>query len=298
MRSWKTILALTVCLCLLAGGAFAEKRASAVKVMAHGDDEKEMKVEVTETDGKAHVKIWEIKDGEEVLVEEYEADADDERVLKLDGERCIMIRGDDDDAITCKVVDGHVMIAHDDEDFTWTVADGDHDFSWVDAGGTWLGVSLTDLDDARAEYFETDEGALVTEVHEDSPAAKAGFKLFDIITKVGDTEIADAGDAVEAVRGREAGDEVEITVRRKGKKKTLKATLAEREGHAFAFGGEHAPKMLFKHFDDMDGHRKVMRLHRDVLTDVKGLGNDEVENLRADIEELRAMIEELKADKD
>ena len=276
-RKLMLMLALTV-LCAAVAAQAAEER---MKVMAFtDDDETELKVEVNEKDGVAHVKVFRIVDGEEVLVEEYEGE-DAPRHVEVDGQR-ILVLGDDDH---------HV----------WTHGDGDHDvfvqrfhdgdFAWtVHEDGAWLGVQLEDLDDAKAEYFDVKdgEGALVSEVVEDSPAAAAGLEIYDVILKVGDDAVKDAGDVVELIGDREAGDEVELRVLRKGKKKTVKVELGERPANDFAFASPRLHKnMRFFPGSDME------RLH-EKLAPMSGLRSKELENLRADVEELRAMIEELK----
>jgi len=299
MRTWKTIMLLVVCLSLLlAGTALAETCEKTCKVMCvTSGDEKEMKVEVTEEDGKAHVKVWHIVDGEDVLVEEFDADADDERVLKLDGEHMIMIHGDGDDhAWTTKICAGNVMF-HGDDDEDFYFVGGDHDLSWFGESGTYLGVQLSDLSDDQADYFEAKDGALVTEVIEDSPAAEAGFKVYDIIVKIDDEEIGNPGDAIKAVSAHEKGDEVKVTVLRKGKKKDIKATLDEHEMQAYSFGKSYAPFALQERLHGKGAHGKVLQLHRENLTPHATMNHDELNNLRADVEELRALLEDLKADK-
>ncbi len=298
MRTWKTIILLAVCLSLLvAGAAVAKECEKKVKVMcAAPGDEKEMKVEVIETDGKAHVKIWHMEDGKEVLFKEFDADADGEQVLKLDGEHKIMICGDDKGEWTTKICDGKMMFHGDNDEDVYFVHKG-HDLACIGESSTYLGVQLSDLSDDQAEYFEAKNGALVTEVIEDSPAAEAGFKIYDIITKIDDEEIANPGDAVKAVRDHEKGDKVKVTVLRKGKKKDIKVTLDEQDLQAYAFGKGYAPFVHQEHFSGKGAHGKALKLHHEFLTPHAPMNHDELEDLRADVEELRAMLEELKADK-
>lgn len=299
MRIWRTTLALAACLALLgAGAALADETERTVKVVRYADDDaepKELKVEVVEEGGDARVKIWEVKDGEETLIKEYDAD-DEEGLIEIgDGKYCIVM-GDEGEDCHFRFHGGKAFFGDDDHDVFFMSADDD--VSWFGAGGaTYLGVQLSDLSEAQAEYFDEDEGALVTEVIEDSPAEKAGFQIYDIITRIGDDEVDGADDVVEAVHDREEGDEVEIVVRRKGKSKTLKATLAEREGHAWTYALDDAHGKVWKHLHGNEGFRNLKGLHLDRLTPHRGFDKDELENLRADIEELRAMLEELKADK-
>lgn len=84
---------------------------------------------------------------------------------------------------------------------------------------TFLGVT-TDKDDA---------GAKITDVTKESAADKAGLKEGDIITKVGDTKIEDPADLSEVISAKKPKDEVQVTYKRDGKEKTVKAVLQERK---------------------------------------------------------------------
>ncbi len=79
-----------------------------------------------------------------------------------------------------------------------------------------LGVQLED----------TANGVIVRDVVAASPAEKAGLKVGDVLTKIGDTEVKDAQSASAAVQTHKIGDEVAIEVTRDGKTVTVNATLA------------------------------------------------------------------------
>ncbi|MGA4994447.1 S1C family serine protease [Nonomuraea bangladeshensis] len=84
----------------------------------------------------------------------------------------------------------------------------------------FLGVSVTD---ATGDV----PGALIRQVTEGSPAAKAGLKQGDLITKIGDTPV-DGGDTVVGqVRGFTVGQQVRITYLRDGKENVVTATMQE-----------------------------------------------------------------------
>ncbi|WP_219469321.1 S1C family serine protease [Nonomuraea rhizosphaerae] len=86
----------------------------------------------------------------------------------------------------------------------------------------FLGVSVTD---ASGDV----PGALVRQVTQDSPAAKAGLQEGDIITKIGNTAV-DGGDTVVGqVRGFKVGQQVQITYMRDGKSSTVTVTLQEKK---------------------------------------------------------------------
>jgi len=95
----------------------------------------------------------------------------------------------------------------------------------IDRG--WLGVQLQDMDDDLAESlgFDHPTGALVANVEDDSPAAKAGIKVGDVITEYqGDS--VDSPKSLSRMVGNSSSDEkVELKVQRDGHIKTLHATL-------------------------------------------------------------------------
>ena len=74
---------------------------------------------------------------------------------------------------------------------------------------------------------ETEEGAKVNQVSDESPAAKAGLKEGDIITKVNDIKIDGPASLYDAIGKSKPEDKVTISYIRKGKTNTLVASLAK-----------------------------------------------------------------------
>jgi putative serine protease PepD len=68
-------------------------------------------------------------------------------------------------------------------------------------------------------------GAQVAEVVQGSPAAEAGLRQGDIITALGEEEIASTEDLVAAIAAREPGETVTLEVERDGQKTAVKVTL-------------------------------------------------------------------------
>lgn len=95
----------------------------------------------------------------------------------------------------------------------------------------WLGVYITDVDRDLAISFGLDKpiGALVNDLEPDSPAEKSGLKPSDVIIAFDGDEVSDAGMLTQMVGRVSPGTEVELTVMRSGKRKTLEVTLGERE---------------------------------------------------------------------
>lgn len=92
-----------------------------------------------------------------------------------------------------------------------------------------LGVQVEGLSDQLAEYFGVkDGGVLVAGVTADSPAAKAGVKAGDVITKVNGEAVKDAGDLVAALRDVKDDGAVTLDIVRDKKATSLKATIEPR----------------------------------------------------------------------
>ncbi len=102
-------------------------------------------------------------------------------------------------------------------------------FDEDDFKNSYIGLNLEKLTDQLGEYFGVKDGngILITEVIEDSPAKEAGLKAGDVIIKVDGEEIVDISDIQKAVRQKEKGEEVEITLLRNKKKKELTVEVAE-----------------------------------------------------------------------
>ncbi len=75
-------------------------------------------------------------------------------------------------------------------------------------------------------------GALVQTVRAGSPAAKAGVKAGDVITRFGNVQITGFGDLVAALAASHPGANVTLEVTRGGKQLTLHATLARQPAQA------------------------------------------------------------------
>ena len=108
--------------------------------------------------------------------------------------------------------------------FEWR-SDSDNDHEKV----AFAGIITQSLSDGLAEYFKVKEGALIAEVVDDSPAAKAGLKAGDVIIKVGSDDVSDEGDVREAIHDHKPGEAVDFTVMRDGQQTTITVTLGEQE---------------------------------------------------------------------
>ncbi|ANH70457.1 peptidase [Mitsuaria sp. 7] len=104
-----------------------------------------------------------------------------------------------------------------------------------------LGVMVQEVNQGFADSFKLDrpEGALVANVEDDGPAAKAGLRSGDVILGFKGQRIVASGDLPALVDQSLPGDKVDIDVWRSGKRETITATLgdANEKGAKLAKGG-------------------------------------------------------------
>jgi serine protease Do len=94
-----------------------------------------------------------------------------------------------------------------------------------------LGVTVQAIDQTLAENFglKSPQGALVSSVQKNSPAAKAGLEPGDVITKFNGVAINRSSDLPSLVASLRAGSPAKIEIWRDGKTREVTAQLAERE---------------------------------------------------------------------
>ena len=94
---------------------------------------------------------------------------------------------------------------------------------------SWLGVYIQplDADAAKALEMESRDGALITQVVNDSPAAVAGIEEGDVIVKFDNKKISDPSNLRNIVSLMPPGSKSDIVIFRNGNKKNLKVTLRE-----------------------------------------------------------------------
>lgn len=90
-----------------------------------------------------------------------------------------------------------------------------------------LGVAVQDLtpDLANAFNIELREGAVIAQVVDGSPAAIAGLKAGDVVTKINDRHVTNSSDLRNAIGLLRVGQKVNLTITRNRSEKTLVATI-------------------------------------------------------------------------
>ncbi|MGH9368936.1 MAG: S1C family serine protease [Thermoanaerobaculia bacterium] len=108
-------------------------------------------------------------------------------------------------------------------------------------GRGYVGVRLVGITPELREHFGVprDAGVLVGGVEPDSPAAKAGIRVGDILTAVDGDRIDSARDLSRAVRRKKAGQTVQLDLSRDRAKKQLTVTVTERPAKEIRVGELH-----------------------------------------------------------
>lgn len=101
----------------------------------------------------------------------------------------------------------------------------------------YIGVSVRDVS-AESQSYGLPKGASVALVNEDSPAAKAGVQVNDIITAVNGESI-DSSDALVAfIKNVQTGDELTLSIYRQGQTIDLSVTVEEQVQPAIQENGQ------------------------------------------------------------
>ncbi|MFZ0793857.1 MAG: Do family serine endopeptidase, partial [Candidatus Korobacteraceae bacterium] len=95
-----------------------------------------------------------------------------------------------------------------------------------------MGVGITDVTPENAKFFDVHDnnGAVVTQVEADSPGAKAGLKVGDVITQINGKKVTDAGQLQMEVGEMTPGTQIALQVVRDGKSTSVPITLESMDG--------------------------------------------------------------------
>jgi serine protease Do len=108
----------------------------------------------------------------------------------------------------------------------------------------YLGVNIQPVTEDMAESMgmKTAKGAIVAEAMSGTPAADAGLKAGDVITKLNGQVVDDASDLTRRIGSFKPSDKVELTYIRDGSEKTASITLADQKNQTEAKADEKSEK--------------------------------------------------------
>ncbi len=121
--------------------------------------------------------------------------------------------------------------------------------------GTWLGVTVADVTAEKAKELKLpgDYGAIVQEVREDSPAAKAGVEKGDVILQFAGEKVRSVAELQRLVHETPAGRKVAIEISRSGHTQTVAAETAkppsEHWNYHFEMPNIEVPNVHIPNFD-------------------------------------------------
>ena len=94
---------------------------------------------------------------------------------------------------------------------------------------SYIGVGITDVTPENSKFFDLKDanGAVISEVQPDSPGARAGLKVGDVIVGLDGKKVAGAGELQAQVSEMRPGTKVTLDVLRDGKSMNVPVTLEE-----------------------------------------------------------------------
>ena len=195
-------------------------------------------------DGKVEKGDKDKKETQEIIIRK-KGDKDAKVTVEIKGDK-VTINGKPlsdykDDEIT--INKRNIIIRDGRGNTRFQMAPGDFDGMnfWNDSNGesrAFLGVTTE----------EVDGGAKITDINKESAAEKAGLKVGDVITKLGDKKIENPASLYDAVSASKPKDDVKVYYKRDGKESSVSATLGERKESdtmAYSFSGPNGPTRSF-----------------------------------------------------
>jgi len=137
-------------------------------------------------------------------------------------------------------------------------------------GGSFIGVGVQEVDADRAKTLKLKEeaGVEITRIEDDSPAAKAGLKVNDVILQYHGQRVEGIEQFSRFVRETPPGREVKMLIVRDGNNQTVVAKIAARKG----MPGSLLPAMPRIEMPNMPDMPRVYTMWRSSMLGVEGEG--------------------------
>lgn len=160
-------------------------------------------------------------------------------------------------------------------------------------GGGYLGISTSNLTtDLRKHFGGTeDSGVMVGKVHENTPAARAGLRVGDLIIAVDGKPVESSFGITRALSDKKKGDQVRIDFVRNGARQQVSATVDERQGPmAFSWSGD-GPGFALPDVEELRKHFKDIELEK--IPEVRAFRFNDCEGLQKRVQDLETKLKDL-----
>jgi predicted metalloprotease with PDZ domain len=152
----------------------------------------------------------------------------------------------------------------------------------------WLGIYNQELASPMQIALGVTQGVLVTDVVENSPAAKAGIKTGDVVLRVDSQEIYTSEDLSHYVT-RHADKPVRVEYQRAGRIDSLELKLGTRERQV-EFSLDDIPQVASTQVEKL--RPTIEGMVGDYMSEIRAL-RDEITSLEREIERLRKDLKKL-----
>jgi membrane-associated protease RseP (regulator of RpoE activity) len=193
-----------------------------------------------------------------------------------------------DDPEDKDVVEDKVIVRVNDEDIE---VDGDDPVVLRVGRGGFLGVRLIGINEELRTHYGApkDAGVLVAEVETDSPAARAGIQVGDVLTSVDGERVASTRDVSRAVRRKKGGKAVDIELVRGRASRKVTATLEERKARGHGIGPDLHDRLRRHAWAWRDGDFKAPHFKIENLEDLPSL-RDRIDDLEKRLKDLEKRL--------
>lgn len=159
----------------------------------------------------------------------------------------------------------------------WAYQWGNRDKDGSEQG--YAGLYLQELSDGLRGYFKVEDGVLISEVVDGSPADKAGLKSGDVIVRLDGEEVDNESEIRREIRAHKPGESLNFTVKRDGAETTISVKLGSVDE------GEDMGDNSIMRWDGVDP---------DFDVHIEGLENldDQIKDLHIQLDDLRQIAPE------
>jgi serine protease Do len=136
-----------------------------------------------------------------------------------------------------------------------------HVWKAAPSSGSFLGVGVKEIDSDRAKELKLREesGVEITRVEDNSPAAKAGLKVGDVVLQYNGQRIEGIEQFSRFVRETPPGREVKLTVSRDGNMQAIAARIGSRKAVAYAPAVPELPRIEMPPMPDIPHNLMMWR---------------------------------------